>query len=321
MSDALTRMRISLQSEGTESARVESLLHWARAFLAHSKHREVEDVGLDDVREFLQHAVSNQHVGHPTRLRILEAIEQIFRHSRSGVPSWLRILIEEESRDQDQPNILSHDEVTRLLSRLLGSDWLAAAFVYGTGLRLVECARLRVRDIDLDEQTVSVRDQHDAMQRTLSLPGNIQQPLAEHLEQLRSRHIRDIIEGHGCATLPPAIARQHPDVARKWQWQYLFAQRLERARNGNVQQIVLHHVDPRTLHERFEQAAVDAGIYRKVTGHVLRNTFAAHMLKRGISIRRLEALLGTGPEPLDEDERPASLVIPPEAIPGRASLH
>lgn len=324
MTDALVHMRVSLREEGVDPRRVESLLHWGRAFLVHCNHRDPEDLGRGDVKSFLTHVSREQHIGQPARLRALEAIEQVFRHSRTGVPGWLRVLIEEESRDQDQPNVLTHEQVARLLSRLMGADWLAAALIYGTGLRLAECVRLRVRDVDLQAGTLSVRNGQDLVTRVLSIPDNTQQPLSDHLETLRSQHIRDIVEGHGCATLPPAIGQEHPEFARKWHWQYLFVKRLERPtrRDESSPRIVLHHADPNTLHEHFEHAAVSAGIYRRVTGHVLRNTFAAHMLKRGVSIKRLERLLGSlnSEEVEDNREQPSSLAIPPDAVPAQDLL-
>lgn len=329
MSDALTRMRISLNDQGLDPGRAESLLQWAQAFLIHCDHREPEELGLGDVKAFLEQMEKEKHAGQPTKLRMLEAVEHLFRQSERGVPGWLRVLIEEESRDKTTPNVLSYEQITKLLGRLNGPDWLAAALVYGAGLRLAECVRLRVRDFDLDNETITVRDADDRVTRTLSMPGNIRKPLEDRLDQLRADHIRDIVQGYGFVTLPPLIAEAHPEYARKWLWQYLFVQRLQRPgeKKTDPPRTVLHHTDPDTLHEKFEQAAISAGIYRRVTGHVLRNTFAVHMLKRGIPLKRLETLLGTrnraddNPGEDEDGNLTASLVIPPKAIPQRNLFH
>lgn len=328
MSQALTRMRIALRAEGIDQRRSESLLVWARSFLAFCNNDDAEELNRNDVEAFLNHISGERFAGRPARNRALDAIEWLFRNTPGGVPGWLKVLLQERRSDAT-PNVLSQDEVRRLLRHLSGNTWLAAALVYGTGMRLLECVRLRVRDVDLQANRLIVREGSDRVLRRLALPDNTEAPLQEHLEDLKLVHIRDIVEGNGCATLPPAVAARSPNVASSWSWQYLFPQRVGHQSTGAPHRQpdsrptrVIHHLDPQSLHRKFERAAMDAGIYRRVTGHVLRNSFALHMIEQGVSVKRVERMLGTntdGPSETDDSEA-CSLRIPAESVPDRLPL-
>lgn len=308
MSDALTRMRIALADEGLEPKRAEQLLFWATSFLNFSTFNELDEVDRTEVEKFLDHLSRDRHVGSATRQRALEAIERLYQHTDAGAPSWLKVLIEER-RPTTMPNVLSRDEVRRVLRQLLGQEWLAAALVYSTGIRLVECVRLRIRDLDLEAGRLAVRDTADHVQRSLLIPRELLPKINAHLEFLRRIHIAEIGQGGGEATLPPTIAARQPNAARSWGWQYLFPER-----RGNERKAI-HHMDPQQLHQRFERAATEARIYRRVTGHVLRNSFAMHMIQRGVPVRRVEQLLGTSREELDDSMPPFNAGVAPLNMP------
>ena len=323
MSDALTRMRIALRAETIDQEHAKSLLFWARAFLTFCDNDDPERLDRNHVEAFLADASEERFAGRPARNRALEAIEWLFSTLPDGVPAWLKILVEERRPDAT-PNILTQSEVRRLLSQLSGTGWLAAALVYGTGVRLIECVRLRVRDIDLKQNRLTVNDNAGHISRRLPLPENIHRALQEHLEDLRLAHIRDIVEGGGRATLPPAVAERAPNIARNWGWQYLFPQRLEPESENTPEherKRVIHHMDPQTLHRKFEHAALEASIYRRVTGHVLRNSFALHMLQQGLSVRRVERILGTRAAEADDEVNARSLPIPSDTASTRVSYH
>ncbi|MEX2498400.1 MAG: tyrosine-type recombinase/integrase [Wenzhouxiangellaceae bacterium] len=323
MSDVLTRMRIALRADGIDKDRATSLLFWARSFLTFCNNDDPDRLDRNDVESFLTHVAEERFAGRPARDRVLEAIVWMFRSTPGEVPSWLKILIEER-RQGNTPNTLSPDEVRRLLAHLTGTSWLAAALIYGTGIRLLECVRLRVRDIDLQHNRLTVRNSADEINRRLPLPENIQTRLHDHLEDLRLAHIRDIVNGTGSATLPPAVASRSPGVARNWGWQYLFPQRLEHERTGapdHAPAKLIHHIDPQTLHRKFERAALEAGIYRRVTGHVLRNSFALQMIRQGLSVQQIERILGTRASKADDEARARSLPVPAGVATARGAAH
>jgi len=323
MSDALTRMRIALRAEGVDQRHAKSLLFWARSFLSFCNNDDLERLDRNDVEAFLTHVSKEHFAGRPARNRALEALDWLFRSLPDGVPAWMKILLEEQ-RTSATPNVLGREEVRRLLAKLRGESWLAAALIYGTGIRLLECVRLRVRDVDLKNNRLTICDGAGQISRSLALPENIQGPLQEHLEDLKLNHIRDIVEGNGRASLPPLIEAREPRLARNWGWQYLFPQRLERAEGSGEtrdRKRVIHHLDPQVLHRKFERAAIDASIYRRVTGHVLRNSFALHMVQQGLPVKQVERMLGTREPGPDDGTTARSLPVPTNTGDGRTSLH
>ncbi|MGK7295641.1 MAG: tyrosine-type recombinase/integrase [Candidatus Wenzhouxiangella sp. M2_3B_020] len=323
MSEALTRMRSAMRTDGIDEQHAKSLMFWARSFLAFCEHDDPRDLGRSDVEGFLTHLSEDRYAGRASRQRVLEAIEYLFDNAGGGTPAWLKIFIEEH-RSRNNPNILSPDEVRRFLTHLRGREWLAAALIYGTGIRLVECVRLRVRDVDLEADELLVRDAGGHTVRRLKLPANTQPRLQDQLENLKLMHIRDIVEGNGAATLPPPVAARDPKAARSWGWQYLFPQQVEQQRTSwqapDGKQPI-HHVDPQTFHRLFERGALEANIYRRVTGHVLRNSFALHMIRRGVPVKRVEQMLGTGADQSDNETAWQSLGIPAEAVPAELRVN
>lgn len=318
MSTALARMRGALRADGTDPDRARSLLFWAERFLDHAGNDELDRLSRRDVERFLEHLTQERHTGRPTRGRVLTAIRTLYRSAQGNVPPWLRVMLEEE-RPAGVPNILSQDEIRRLLGRLLGTDWLAAALIYGTGLRLIECIRLRVRDLDLTEGRIQVRDAEDRIQREVGLPDAVVPVLKAHLDSLRARHIAAVGDGRGMVTLPPTIAREQPGLARKWAWQYLFPETDPR-KPGAAE----HHDDAARMHRHFERAAQEARIHRRVTGHVLRNSYAIHLIQQGVPVRRVEQLLGTAPDDLpacSQDAAPECIQLPVSEPPSSLPLH
>ena len=314
MSEALVHMRSSLLLEGVEPRRAERMLHWAQAFLSFGDSDEPSELDRNDVEAFLDHLARRRDNATIPRSQVLESIKRLYRHGQGGVPTWLRVLIEERTSTA-RPNVLSEDEIQRLLARLFGREWLIAALISGTGLRLIECLRLRVRDLDLGSKRLRVRHADDRVDRELDLPEEVIGPLREHLDGLRSEHIRDIADGSGTVSLPPAIARDRPAVARKFGWQYLFPAPIP---SGDVRRSAecIHHLDPNRIHQQFARAALEAGIYRRVNGHVLRSSFALKLLKKGVPVREVERILGAARTPAaasqDVPVPPASQPRPPE---------
>lgn len=313
MSASLERMRDAMRRDGVDDKAARRNLFWARAFLEHAGSDEPDRLGRRDLDRFLAHLANDRYAGRPAQDRALNAIRLLYRRGVGRVPAWLQIVLDER-RPVQGPNIVSRDEVGRLLAQLHGAHWLAAALVYSTGIRLIECVRLRIRDIDLGERTLQIRDARDAVLRDAALPESILAPLEQRIEGLRRRHIREVGDGRGRASLPPDIAEERPELARKWGWQYLFPQRREGEEFRPVPDgEPVHHVEPAQMHRHIEQAAQAAGIHRRVTGHVLRNSYAIHLIQQGVPVRRVEQLLGTAPDDLPactRDDPPVCLELP-----------
>ena len=295
MSEPLERMQALLRREGVDEARRRRLLFWARAFLEHAGAQEPAVLGRDAVERFLEHIAHERYAGRPTQHRALDALDWLYRATSDGTPPWLQRLLDERRRVVG-PNILAREEVQQLLARLGRVEWLAAALVYGTGIRLLECVRLRVRDVDPEQRRLIVRDPSDTVLRELRLPAAVARTLVVRLSELQQQHIVDIGNGGAAVSLPPGIAASRPAAAHAWRWQYLFPVRPGAARFGaDAERRPIHHVEPARFHRAIEQAAHAAGIHRRVTGHVLRNSYAVHLIQQGLPVERVEALLGIRP--------------------------
>jgi len=316
MSDALVRMRGALLLEGVEPRHAERMLYWARAFLRFGDRDDPSELDRNDVEAFLAHLARRRDGPAIARDRVLEAIKRVYRHGSGGVPDWLRVLIEDRTSTA-RPNVLGDDEIRRLLGRLIGREWLIAALICGTGLRLIECLRLRVRDLDLNAARLVVRDGDDRVTREVTLSEDLISAVREHLDGLRGEHIRDIAEGRGEVSLPPTIARDRPVVARRFGWQYLFPAPIPPGEARRTDESI-HHMDPNRVHQKLASAALEAGIYRRVNGHVLRSSFALRMIRSGVSVREVERMLGANQAAASDDRAapapPASQPRPPEVL-------
>ncbi len=194
-------------------------------------------------------------------------------------------------RPRRLPVVLTKNEVRQLLSQMTGVYALMAGLMYGTGMRLMECVRLRVKDIDFDYGTITVRDGKGSKDRIVPLPKRYEAELKSHLETIKSLHASDVAQGHGEVYLPNALAVKYPNAAREWGWQYVFpASRLSvDPRTGAVRR---HHLHETSLQKAIKQAAKKSAIAKQVNSHALRHSFATHLLEAGSDIRTVQELLG-----------------------------
>src|SRR6266700_1994748 len=189
------------------------------------------------------------------------------------------------------PTVLTASEAQRLLSRLSGDRWLMASLLYGAGLRLRECLRLRVKDIDFEYRQIIVRDGKGAKDRVTLLPDSVVPAFKEHLERAKLLHERDLTEGFGDVELPDALHAKYPRAAYEWAWKFVFPS-FKRSVDPRTGVIRRHHVYENYLVRGVKQAARAAGIVKHVSCHTLRHSFATHLLENGYDIRTVQELLG-----------------------------
>jgi integron integrase len=194
-------------------------------------------------------------------------------------------------RPKRLPVVLTREEVNRLLGALTGTYRLMAGLLYGSGLRLMECVRLRVKDVDFAHNQIVVRDGKGQKDRVTMLPQRFQQPLREHLTRVKEQHDKDLAQGFGAAYLWPALERKYPNAAQEWIWQYVFPSgRLSvDPRSGKVRR---HHLHENALQRAVKETAVKVGLTKQMSCHVLRHSFATHLLEGGYDIRTVQELLG-----------------------------
>ncbi len=263
---------------------------WLARFLCFHGGADPRSLGEQEIVAFLNHLAARRNVAASTQNQALNALvfyyQQILGRSLEGMNGLVRA-----KRPKRLPVVLTRQEVARLLGEMTGVSWLMASLLYGTGMRLMECVRLRVQDVDFDYQQILVRDGKGQKDRVVPLPSRLAGPLRDHLRARRRIHRADVAQGLGEVYLPHALARKYPNAAREWRWQYCFcsARLSTDPRSGVVRR---HHIHENSLQKRVKAAAEAAGITKRVNCHALRHSFATHLLESGYDIRTVQELLG-----------------------------
>ena len=269
----------------------EAYVHWIRRFIFFHQKRHPKDMGAPEIEAFLTHLAVARNVAASTQNQALNALVFLYRHVLRFDPGQFGP-IERAKRPVKLPVVLSRDEVKRLLVALPhGTLALMTRLLYGTGMRLMECLRLRVKDVDFDLNQIVVRDGKGAKDRVTLLPATLSDPLKEHLGRVKLLHETDLAAGFGRVYLPFALARKYPNADREWGWQYVFpaAKISTDPRTGAVRR---HHASEQALQRAVRPAARLAGIHKPCSCHSLRHSFATHLLEAGYDIRTVQELLG-----------------------------
>lgn len=286
----LDRVRASIRTKHYSIRTEQAYVDWIRRFiLFHGKRHPIE-MGKTEIEKFLTHLAVNRNVAASTQNQALSALLFLYRDVLGRDMPWLDD-VTRAKKPRRLPVVLTHAEVDRLLKLLSGTKWLMASLLYGSGLRLLECLRLRVHDIDIDRRQIMVRDGKGGKDRVTVLPDPLMGPLRRQIEQVRIIHEIDISEGFGEVYLPFALERKYPNAAKAAGWQYLFPadKRALDPRSGKTRR---HHLGENVLQRAVKQAVRDAGIRKPASCHSLRHSFATHLLERGQDIRTVQELLG-----------------------------
>jgi integron integrase len=247
-------------------------------------------MGAAEVTRFLTHLSSDRHVSSSKQNQALSALLFLYGEVLEVKLPWMDGFTRAKQPVR-VPVVLTVSEVKALFARLDGTKWLMAGLLYGSGLRLRECLKLRVKDVDFEYRQITVRDAKGGKDRVTMLPAELVDPLRSHLARVKSLHEHDLAEGYGSVELPFALARKYPGAPSQWGWQYVFPSRKRSAdpRSGEIRR---HHVYDDVLPRAIGQAARDAGIAKPVGSHTLRHSFATHLLAAGHDIRTVQELLG-----------------------------
>jgi integron integrase len=268
----------------------QSYTDWVRRFILFHKKRHPGDMGAAEVEQFLTHLAVEGNVSASTQNQAKSALLFLYREVLEIELPWLDEVTKAKASTR-LPVVLTVQETQRLLDRLEGTTGLIARLLYGTGMRVMEGARLRVKDIDFERRELIVREGKGNKDRVTMLPQTLVEPLQQHLVRVKDLHGRELAEGFGDVYLPFALARKYPTAGREWHWQYVFpaAKRSIDPRSGVERR---HHVSDQAVQRAVRQAARDARLNKPVTPHTLRHSFATHLLQSGYDIRTVQELLG-----------------------------
>ncbi len=281
---AVARVRhLSLRTEQAYS-------DWIRRYIVFHQKRYPEEMGSEEIRQFLSHLAVAGHVSASTQNVALCALLFLYRDVL-GVELPYVEGIQRARRPTRVPVVFTRREVEGLLAQLSGSYRLITGLLYGSGLRLMETVRLRVKDIDFEYMEVLVRDGKGEKDRRTILPRPLAEPLRRHLERVRLLHEKDLGEGFGEVYLPYALARKYPAAAREWAWQYVFpSSKLSKDPRSGVTR--RQHTSPDSVQREVKRAIKAAGITKHGGCHTLRHSFATHLLEDGYDLRTIQELLG-----------------------------
>ena len=268
----------------------EAYVRWIKRFVLFHGKRHPSEMREAEINEFLTHLAVNNHVSASTQNQALSALLFLYREVLDQEIGWLDGVVQAKKPER-LPVVLTKQEVEAVLNFLDGSRWLIVALLYGAGLRLLECLRLRVKDADFSRNQIVVRDGKGQKDRLTMFPSTVKAPLVEHLKHVERLHARDLREGFGRVSLPHALERKYPNANQEWGWQYIFPARKRSIypRSGKQRR---HHLHESVPQRAVKEAARKAGIAKPVSCHTLRHSFATHLLEDGYDIRTIQELLG-----------------------------
>jgi integron integrase len=281
--DAIRTLHYSIRTE-------EAYLLWVKKFILFHHKRHPLEMGEQEVSEFLTHLAVDRNVAASTQNQALSALTFLYRVVLDRPLEWLDDLVRAK-RPARLPVVFTRDEVRAVLAQLEGTKWLMASLLYGSGLRLMECVRLRVKDVDCAMSQLIVRDGKGQKDRATVLPAALQDPLKQHLARVKVLHDQDLKEGFGRVYLPYSLERKYPHADRQLGWQYVFpaSQRGPDPRSGVVRR---HHAAETVLQRAVRGAIGRAGLTKPGSCHTFRHSFATHLLEAGYDIRTVQELLG-----------------------------
>ena len=279
-------IRLKHYSYSTEKTYV----HWARRYILFHNKRHPAEMGAVEIETFLTHLAKEDNVSASTQNQALNALLFLYR-SVLKIDLAIPIHALRAKRSEHLPTVLSKEETAQVLSGMHGLHQLMAKLLYGSGLRLMECLRLRVKDIDFEQSQIIVREGKGEKDRATMLPSSLVEPLKTQIAYIRNLHELDLEQEFGSVELPFALARKYPNADKEFAWQYIFPsdRRSTDPRSGIIHR---HHLDPSGLQRAVRAAAKLAKIDKPVSPHTFRHCFATHLLEAGYDIRTVQELLG-----------------------------
>lgn len=280
-------IRLKNYSYQTEKAYVQ----WIRRFILYHDKRHLQEMGKAEVEAFLTYLAVERHVAASTQNQALSALIFLYQYIIEKPLPYVDVLW--AKKPKRLPVVLTKSEVKRVLQWLSGVPLLVVQLLYGSGLRLNECLRLRVKDVDFGQSMLIVRDGKGSKDRTTTLPEKIVPALKSNMQEVKALHHRDLQRGFGRVSLPDALKQKYPNAETEWMWQFIFpSHTLSQDPRSTDATLYRHHLHQSSVQKAVRRAAQNANINKKVTPHTFRHSFATHLLESGYDIRTIQELLG-----------------------------
>lgn len=283
VSDAIRAKHYSFRTEKT-------YIDWIRRFILFHNKRHPREMGVPEVQDFIIHLATKNNVSASTQNQALSAVTFLYRHVLQQELQFPTDTIR-PGRSKPLPVVLTAQEARAVIANMNGTPKLMAKILYGSGLRLMECLRLRVKDMDFGNHQIVIREGKGEKDRFTILPDSITEELQAHLIVVKALHEKDLKEGFGETSLPYALAQKYKSASKEWIWQYIFPASA-RSIDPVSKKVKRHHLDPGVLQKAIRKAAQLAKIQKPVSPHIFRHSFATHLLQNGYDIRTVQELLG-----------------------------
>ncbi len=290
MSRLIDEVRQAVRTRHYSIRTEEAYIRWIREYILFFDKRHPSELGASNVSAFLSHLAVERRVAASTQNQALSALLFLYREVLSLPIGWVDD-VERAKRPKRLPVVFTKEEARAVLAHLRGEAWLMAALLYGSGLRLMECVRLRVKDVDVVRLQITVRDGKGGKDRVTVLPQSLVEPLGRQLDRARALHELDVREGFGHVYLPYALKRKYPNADREWCWQYVFPAR-HRSRDPRAGREQRHHLAETALQKAVKAAVRASGVAKPGSCHTFRHSFATHLIESGYDIRTVQELLG-----------------------------
>ena len=286
LDQVVAKMRVKHYSLRTEK----SYTDWIKRYIWHFDKTHPKDMGAAQVEAFLTHLAVERNVSASTQNQAKSALLYLYKEVLGVELPWLDNVTQAKV-PQRLPVVLTQAEVQAVLSRMDGTMWLIASLLYGSGLRIMEALRLRVKDVDFAQREILVREGKGFKDRVTMLPLSLVEPLKAHLQKVQTLHQDDLNSGHGEVFMPMALDRKYPSGSKSWSWQYCFPS-VKLSVDPRSKVIRRHHADEKTVQRAVKKAVKLAGMVKLATPHTLRHSFATHLLAGGYDIRIVQELMG-----------------------------
>ena len=286
----LDQVRLAIRARHYSPRTERSYVTWIRRYILFNGTRHPAEMGQAEVSRFLSALATRGRVSASTQNQALSAILFLYKEVLRTEIGWLNDVVRAK-RPIRLPVVLTRREVMSVLREMRGTPELMASLMYGTGMRLMECSQLRVKEVDFEKSSVTVRSGKGQKDRITVLPEGLKAPLMKHLERVKKLHDVDLAHGRGSVELPMGLERKYPNAPWEWGWQWVFpaTRPYKDPETGRRRR---HHLHPSAVQRAMKAAVRATGITKNATCHTLRHSFATHLLEAGYDIRTIQELLG-----------------------------